>query len=185
MSILEKNAYEIYCTEYLIALVDGGVTDEMRQNILSSEGMYSLSDFFSQVCVAYVQLVIDKGLTAEQVLEGIRTEFEAFNMSDVMGEFSQYEDIICKCAKTMAAGDSCLSSCYELADGLDEQPDVVKYGAGVAILRHITLARRTVTNLELARMVMNVVRSYTAEPAGADAIKYMAETAINNKTAQE
>lgn len=187
MSIIDKNAYEIYCTEYLIALVDGNITDEMRNNVLSAEGRgcFGYDDFFAQICVAYTQLVVDKGYNAEQVLEGIHTEFDAFNMTDIMGEFAQYEDIICKCVKAMAAGGACLDSCYILADGLEEQPDVVKYGAGIAILRHITFARRAVDNLNLARMVMNVVRSYDVEPNGAEAIKAMAELAINNKTTRE
>ena len=187
MSIIEKNAYEIYCTEYLIALVNGCITDEMRNNVLSAEGRgcFGYGDLFAQVCVAYTQLVIDRNYTAEQVLEGIHTEFEALNMADTMGEFSQYEDIIIKCANTMAAGGACLNSCYALADGLENQPDVVRYGAGVAILRHIALARKTVTNLDLATMVMNVVKSYETEPDGAEAIKCMAELVINNKQPQE
>lgn len=182
MAIMKQNVFEYASAEYLIALADGTVTDELRQNVVVAASTYNLVEYvYSQVFVAYMQMIVSKGLTQNQVLEGIRTEFDAFDMAEMMGTFSQYEKVICDCAYWAVNSSACLETCLALIEGLDEQSDAVKYGLSIAVLRHISFARQVVDNLETVRHIMNVINSYDEVPVGANAVKHIAEFAINYK----
>lgn len=179
-----KNDYEVFFSQYVLSLLDNSTTDEMRTNILNAEGFYGKEDLLGQILTAFMQMIVDFDLSIEDAVARIHEEYDAFEMADEIGDFAQFENIVLTCAKAMAKGGGCLAKCYDITEGIDNMPAAAQVGISVAVLRYLTFARHTVSNLPLVRKLLAYVSNALEDtPHGADGIKYMAETVINNKKA--
>lgn len=172
-----NTSYIIAHADYLTALSYDSVTDDIRQNFISeaktaTSEEHNIDTILNEIAFVYMCQVRNYGMPVSEAVNKIKTEFNYLGMNAVYGDFDAYKKFVEACVEVFVSEESVIEKHDKFIPlATDSQvTDAVRYATGMTILRHVTKSYIMTGKIALIKEIMEVVRSYDEEPAGANAM---------------
>lgn len=174
--MVNKN-YILAYTEYMSALTDDTITDELRTSFLtqcSTEENVEYDYVLSEIFYIFARKVANNDLSIEAALCTIKEEYNALPLSNVLGDFSKLEKFIetsLKAAKSSHTPLDKYMSFLSLFREHAELHDCVKYAIGLMVLRSLTISYQVAAgNMDTVKELSAIIKSYDEEPVFSQAM---------------
>ena len=168
-------------TDYILALADGTITEEIRQDYLASlpESEKGIT-FYGKLLALLADLVSRKGLTPAQALTTAQEEYTRCGLEETLGSYPRYAALAQVGMEAIGTDeDDPLTLCKQLVAAADQTEDpLARVGVYYAVVDFLVTGFLVLRDTDFTKQVTDFVRQADLTQPGVDHYRLFVETAL-------